>query len=738
MDNMYLIILMVLFILAILDVIVGVGNDAVNFVSSAIGARVAPFFVIMTIASGGVLLGAITSNGMMEIARSGIFVPSMFTFHNIMIIFVGVMITDILLLNAFNAAGLPTSTTVSIIFELMGGGISMALISLYESGQSMSLVLNYINTATALKIISGIFISIIFAFLFGAIIQWIVRLIFSFNYEEKVKKYGAFIGGVALTVITYFIVIKGMKSTAFMPKELLVYIHENTSIVLLGSFVFWTVFSQILYWVFKTNVLKIVVLAGTFGLALAFAGNDLVNFIGVPLAALESAQIFQGTAGANTSMTMGALSKAIQTPTLYLLIAGIIMVLTLWFSKHARNVTQTTLNLSNQGGGQEQFGSSLFARVLVRNAIRFSDRLQSVLPNSFNSFVSKRFTSSTAPVKTESFDLMRASVNLMVASLLISLGTSFKLPLSTTYVTFMVAMATSLADGAWGRETAVYRITGVFTVITGWFLTAFIAFTLCAIVVWISYIGELFAILPLFGIALYFLYKSVFKKSKNKNDDSSYDVIIDADENSLVGKSLGNSKMVFSNVLKSFSQICEGCSKYDRHVLKKAKEHSKELDIQIKNIKDNINYSIRNIDEKNIDSSHHYVQVIDYLREVSRSLGFITEPIFKHVNNNHKPLIDAQKEELSEIYSQFESFIAKGIDIMEHKKFDEMEDYALIQTEMFAFINKLRKVQIKRVKEGEVNTRNSLLYLQMLHEFKQILSFSMNVVKSHRDMIVAQ
>jgi len=734
METIYVVIIVVLFILAVLDIIVGVGNDAANFLTSARGARVAPFTVIMIVAALGVLFGAVTSDGMMEIARSGIFVPSMFSFHNIMIIFVGVMVTDILLLNAFNSLGLPTSTTVSIIFELLGASIMMALIVLYEAGQPFSGVLEYINSATALKIIFGILTSIIFAFVFGIVIQWIMRLIFSFDYQRAINKYGAIVGGLALSIITYFIVIKGLKQSVFMSKPYQEFIDENTGLLLLGSFLFWTVLCQMLYWIFKVNVLKVIILAGTFALALSFAGNDLVNFIGAPLAAWQSFTIYLST-GTNAEMTMGALSAPIATPTLLLLGSGVIMALTLWLSKHARYVTQTEINLSSQNNQQEQFGSWAFARVLVRGAINLSEQVEKILPAKVSKFISLRFNSTENAAGSEPFDLMRASVNLIVSSFLISLGTSYKLPLSTTYVTFIVAMSTSLADGAWGRESAVYRITGVFTVISGWFLTAFVAFTVCAVAVLVFYLGDLYTILPIFALSLFVLYRSVYRKAKS-NDDSKIEAInIEANEERLDVKSVENARLVFTNVSEIFKKLHAGFKNYNRKTLKKTFEHSKELDVQIKKIKDSINYSIRDINEHHIDSSHHYVQVIDYLREVSRSITLITEPSYKHVNNNHRSLINSQIEELEEINAKFEAYSVKALFIMEFRKFEELSLLTEQQTDLFAYINKVRKVHIKRVKDSEVNTRNSLLYLQILHEFKLVLSFSQNVVTAHRNLI---
>jgi len=736
MENYYLLLVGILFLFAIVDVIVGVSNDAVNFLSSAIGAKAAPFYVIMIVASLGVLAGAISSDGMMEIARSGIFIPSMFTFNNIMLIFVGVMITDVLLLDTFNSLGLPTSTTVSIIFELLGGGVMMAIINLNNSGLPVSDVLTYINTTTAIKIVTGIFTAVVIAFVFGSLIQWITRLLFSFNYEQKMDTYGAVFGGFAITAITYFIVIKGAKHAVFMTPELYKYIQSHTGTMLLYSFGFWAIIIQILKWLFKINVLKVVVLAGTFALALAFAGNDLVNFIGAPLAGFVSYDIFMKNGGVNDLITMGALQGKITTPTLFLLIAGMVMVLTLWLSKKARMVTQTTLSLSNQSSGEEQFGSSVFARLIVRHSIRISENIGKFIPKFIKKFVQKRFEQPKVRRKDASFDLLRASINLIVSSMLITLGTSLKLPLSTTYVTFMVAMGSSLADGAWGRESAVYRITGVFTVIAGWFLTAFIAFTICAIIVYILYIGEIYAVIGLFALSMFVLLKTqIFAKRKEAEKKQQEALKLDSTEENLEIRSHSNIALILNTTIDVFHDINKGFANYNHQELKVAKQKAKELDKNAKVLKDSVNITIKDIGEEYFDASHNYVQVVDYLREIARSLYFIADPSYSHVSNNHKPLLDIQKHELQEILEKFELYTRKIIHIIETKQFSQIEDAINEQTLIFEYIQKVRKKQMKRAKTGEVNTRNSLLYLQILHEAKQILSYSMNVLKSHRDLV---
>lgn len=740
MEQYYILLVGILFVFAIFDLIVGVSNDAVNFLNSAIGAKAAPFWVIMLVASLGILGGAVSSNGMMEVARSGIFAPSMFSFHDIMIIFIGVMITDVLLLDTFSSLGMPTSTTVSIVFELLGGAVAMALVNLNIGEKPLMDIFEYINTENAIRVITGIFSAIVIAFIVGGIVQWIVRFIFSFNYEKGIQKFGSLYGGIAVTVLIYFMIIKGAKHATFMTDDISNFINSQINYLWIYSIISWTIIIQLLKMIFNINILKFVVLAGTFSLALAFAGNDLVNFIGVPLAGLSSFTIFVEQGAADDSFTMEALAKVVQTPTIFLLIAGMVMVITLWFSKKARNVTKTTLNLSNQSQGQEQFGSSVFARVIVRAAINTSDTVSRIIPTPVKTFTKTRFerTKTSSPAKKDklSFDLLRASVNLIVASMLITIGTSYKLPLSTTYVTFMVAMASSFADGAWGRETAVYRITGVLTVISGWFLTAFIAFSTCAIVVYVIHKGALFTLVPLFILTVFVMIRSkVFERKKAKQQKEIEAQEIDSDEANIVTRSYANISSVLLQVSDVFERIYSGFNNYSHQELKEAKKRAKQLDKNAKALKDKVSITLHEMNEENLDVNYNYVQVVDYLREMARSLSFIANPSFSHVSNNHRPLLDEQKEEFADISLRIQSFFNRIIDIIESSHYEDIEELARMQSELFDYINKIRKRQMKRVKTGTVNTRNSLLYLQILHEAKQIVAYSMNIIKSHRDLV---
>jgi phosphate/sulfate permease len=473
MEGIYLIFVAVLFLLAFSDLMVGVANDAVNFLNSAVGAKAASFKTVLIVASVGVLVGATFSSGLMEIARKGLFFPGQFSFNEVIIIFLAVMITDVILLDMFNTFGLPTSTTVSIVFELLGASVAIAVIKITGSEQTMQDIGQYINSAKALAIITGILVSVAIAFSVGALVQYITRILFTFNLRFNLKYFGALWGGLAITGITYFMLIKGAKGASFITPETLKYINANTGLILLASFAGWTLILQILMLLFRLNVLKVIVLAGTFALAMAFAGNDLVNFIGVPLAGLKALQLFNAAPGADpNTFLMTGLAEDVKTETWMLLIAGVVMAITLWTSKKARSVIETSVDLSRQGEGAERFNSSILSRNLVRGAMNVSSAISRFLPDKVNLWIEKRFnppdeTTITQMPEGAAFDMLRASVNLVVASMLIALGTSLKLPLSTTYVTFMVAMGTSLSDRAWGRESAVYRITGVLSVIGG-------------------------------------------------------------------------------------------------------------------------------------------------------------------------------------------------------------------------------------------------------------------------------
>jgi len=746
METFYVILVGILFFLAISDLIVGVSNDAVNFLNSALGSKAAPRYIILTIASLGILIGATFSNGMMEVARKGIFHPEFFHFNEIIILFLAVMITDVLLLDLFNTLGLPTSTTVSIVFELLGAAVGLAIIKMSGDGETMIVngvekvleIGDYINTAKALAIISGILLSVVVAFTVGSLIQYFTRIIFSFNYQRTYKYFGAIWGGLAITAITYFILIKGAKEASFMTKESVDWIKNNTLLIITISFAIWAVILQLIMWLSKINIFKIIVLVGTFALALAFAGNDLVNFIGVPLAGLKAFELHQASDLLPSQHLMDGLTGKTQTNTYYLIIAGLVMVITLWLSKKARTVTETELNLSRQDEGSERFGSSIFARIMVRHSININNRFKKVVPDKVLNSIERRFEkqrNSTIKAKEEPmFDLVRASVNLTVASILIAFGTSQKLPLSTTYVTFMVAMGTSLADRAWGRESAVYRITGVMTVIGGWFFTAFSAFTAALLVAIFMFVGGKIAIGIMIFLAAFLLFRShVYNKKRiEKQNGNKTDVLVDSN---IMDKCTSKVKVTLEHIIDIYGRTVIGLTEENRKELKRVKEDVYTLNMEAKALKDNVYYTLKQFHEDSFETGQYYVQVIDYLREIAHSLGFVTTPSYTYIDNNHKGLTQAQKEELLNIKAIMTNLFEEVTSIINKNDFAKVPLLIEKQQELLQELNQNRKNQIKRIKKEEAGTRNSILYLGIINETKNLLLQTINLVKAQRDFI---
>ena len=737
METLYIGIVVILFLLAASDLIVGVSNDAVNFLNSAIGSKVANFKVIMAVAAVGILFGAVFSSGMMEVARKGIFHPQMFYFHEIMLIFLAVMITDVILLDTFNTIGMPTSTTVSIVFELLGAAVAMATIKI-TSGDPGAIG-QYINSGKALAIISGILLSVAIAFSVGVIIQYIVRLSFSFNFHKRMKYIGAIWGGISLSVITYFLVIKGMKNVEFIPQDFKTFVQLNTFQVMLYSFIGWTILLQLFNFLFKLNILKFIVLAGTFGLAMAFAGNDLVNFIGVPIAGYNSWQFFHATQGADPhGFLMTGLAGKVPTNTLFLLIAGVIMILTLYFSRKAKSVIKTSVDLSRQDEGEERFGSSWMAKVLVRYSIKTSESLKRVMPKPVLAVMEKQFV----PYRKElpdkevapAFDLVRASVNLVVASVLIAIGTSLTLPLSTTYVTFMVAMGTSLADNAWDRESAVYRITGMFAVIGGWFLTALIAFTVAFIILYILNYLSFFGILLMVIVAALVVYRSHVYHKRKTEEETDEDLNSFSDD-TIVDKSMDTILLTLGNVVNTCDIALAGLEKEDMKKLKKAKKAVNSMTVKTKYLKDHINVIVEKLQEDSIGSGSYFVQVIDYLREMVHSVEYIIVPVLNHVDNNHRPLKKEQITELKEVFTKLERLIQLIARSVKSRNFSNQDEALLMLEDYLKLIESLRKGQIKRVKNHVVGTKNTILFLNFLNESKNLGLQVVNLFKSQRDFV---
>ncbi|WP_335966780.1 inorganic phosphate transporter [Galbibacter sp. PAP.153] len=742
MENIYLLMIFALAILAIADLVVGVSNDAVNFLNSAIGSKAISFKSIMVIASIGIFIGAVFSSGMMEVARKGIFVPKEFMFNEIMIIFMAVMITDILLLDFFNTLGMPTSTTVSIVFELLGAAVALALIKIAgNDGETVADLSKYINSDKALEIIMGILLSVVIAFTIGAIVQFLSRLIFSFQYEKKMKYFGALFGGVALTGITYFIFMKGLKGTPYY-ENLKGVTEGNELYVLIISFIVWTLFSQLYATLFKKNVLVVVIAMGTFGLALAFSGNDLVNFIGVPMAAYHSYEAWVASGVAPDQFAMGSLAQKVPTEPMLLFIAGGIMVLTLWFSKKARSVAETEIGLSRQNEGKEKFQPNLLSRAIVRAATKTSQGINFFLPKTVQRKINAQFEKPVVTVnKSKSqdlpaFDLIRASVNLMIAGILISIATSNKLPLSTTYVTFMVAMGTSLADRAWGRESAVYRVAGVFNVIGGWFFTAIIAFVAASIMAYLIYIGgpAIIAVLLFFAVVLlarnYINYK---KKSQVTKEEDSLSRAESSSIQGVIEESADNIAAVANRAHKIYTGAITGLSKEDLKQLKKAKKGEAKLTSEIDELQESVFYFIKNLDESSVGASHFYINILGYLQDMAQSLEYIGKASYKHVNNNHKKLKYNQTRELLDLQNEMQSLFSNIKKSFDARAFEDIHMLLQEKQGLMESVSKKIEKQISRTRSEESSPKNTSLYFSLLTETKDLVVATMNLLELYHD-----
>lgn len=737
MDSIYIVIVLVLLVLASLDLVVGVANDAVNFLNSSIGSKVAPMWIILTVASVGVIFGALFSTGMMEIARSGVFYPEKFTFASIMMLFLAVMITDVILLDVFNTFGLPTSTTVSLVFELLGAAVAVSLFTIWQNNEAVDLS-QYINTARALKIISGIFISVIISFVVGSVVMYLSRLIFSFNYKKSFQYLGAIWGGIALTAIAYFAILKGLKSTTLISEEALSYVSEHTGTILMYTFVGMTLLMALLQHLFKVRILTIIILSGTAALALSFAGNDLVNFIGVFMAgksSFDAASVYVAQGGDINQLYMSSLNEAVVVDWRYLFGAGVIMVLALWFSKKAKSVTKTEVNLSRQGEGVEQFSSTKASRSLVRNALNISKFINYITPVKAKTFIESRFKPLEKKQSGDpSFDLIRASVNLTVAAMLISLGTSLKLPLSTTYVTFMVAMGSALADRAWGRESAVYRITGVLTVISGWFLTAFVAFSVAALVAFILMYGGIYAIVGLIilVIALLVQFTIIHKKREAKEDlKTSSDIIIN--EAGLIHSCSVEMEEAISSMVRIYRSTIDGVFKEDRKLLSHLQKEAEAIYLKYKNRRHyEVVPTLKRIKDATIESEQFYIQIIDYFYEISKALRAMTEASFTYINDNHEGFSTEQMDDLnklSEAVIDVSNEFVKMLQHWDYSEFDQLKPKRQLISDLYA---QATRNQIKRAKNQASGTRNSILYLSLLNETKMIAMQSSNLMKSQR------
>ena len=742
MDNIYFLMIIALAVLAIADLVVGVSNDAVNFLNSALGSKAISFKTIMIVASLGIFCGAVFSSGLMEVARKGIFVPSEFMFSEIMIIFMAVMITDILLLDFFNTLGMPTSTTVSIVFELLGAAVAMALIKIGAAGGSFSEVVNYINTTKATEIILGILLSVVVAFSVGALVQYVARLLLSFNFERKAKWVGAVFGGFALAAITYFIFIKGLKGTDYYT-EIKPMIEGKTAIIVLISFVIWTLLSYIFVSVFKKNIYILIIAVGTFALALAFAGNDLVNFIGVPIAAYQSYEAWVVSGVPATEFAMDVLGKKVPTPTFFLLLAGLVMVLTLWFSSKAKKVVKTSIDLSSQGETQERFNPNFLSRNLVRFAMLASKYTATILPTSIQDKIDNQFKKPVIELpkgKTHelpAFDLVRAAVNLMVASVLISIATSMKLPLSTTYVTFMVAMGTSLADRAWGSESAVYRVAGVLNVIGGWFFTAICAFLAAGTVAYLIHLGGGAMIAVLLLLAALLLVRNYISHTKKTREVKAEDSLNKAESNSIHGvieESADNISKALKRVSKINQTTINGLINQDLDALKKAKNTVVKLENEIEELQNDIFYFIKELDDSYLGASKFYIDVIGSIQDVAQSSSLIAKVSHKHVNNNHKALKKKQAEELLDINDKLVHLFNKIREVFDARTFEVIVPGIIEEKQ--ALLDKVQeaiKKQVERTRTEESSPKNTTLYFSILLETQDLIKANMNILSLYHD-----
>ena len=743
MENIYLFMLIALAVLALADLIVGVSNDAVNFLNSAIGSKALSFRVIMIVASIGVAAGAIFSSGLMEVARKGIFNPEMFVFSEIMVIFIAVMITDILLLDFFNTLGLPTSTTVSIVFELLGAAVAMALLKIY-TGDANEQLIAFINVTKATQIVLGIFLSIVFAFSIGAIVQYISRLFLSFQFQEKPKWMSALFGGMALTAITYFIIIKGIKGTPYAGETLPLLggmtlgEFAETELIKVSSIgiVFWTLISLI--WVRFWDIYKMIVAVGTFSLALAFAGNDLVNFIGVPIAAWQSYQSWLASGIAPELFSMGGLAAKVATPTIFLFVAGLVMVLTLWTSTKAKKVVKTTIDLSRQDKTEERFESNALSRGLVNAFVRTTGVINRMIPAPIQNLITKQFTQPTleeAVIKKgdlPAFDNVRASINLTVAAVLISIATSYKLPLSTTYVTFMVAMGTSLADRAWGSDSAVYRVAGVINVVGGWFLTAFIAFTACALLVTFIYFAKLVAIIILLILSAIILYRNYIRSQKENKTLKEEDELYMTEAGSvqgLIAESAYNVSRMVSRANEIYKNTIHGLATENVDTLKKNKRSVKKLENEISTLRDQLYYFIKELDEDSVKASKFFIGLIDCLEDMCQSLELLNKKCQKHISNKHKKIKYTQIKALKTIENELEDLFSEIRFTFDLNDFDQIKDILPKKENLFNSINNCIQDQVSRTRTEESSPKNTTLFFGILSETKDLIGSTMNLIE---------
>ena len=731
MTEIYFIIVAFLLMLAVFDLFVGVSNDAVNFLNSAVGAKVAKYRTILIVASLGVVIGAIMSSGMMDVARHGIMRPENYSFHEVMTIFLAVMVTDVIILDIFNTLGMPTSTTVSLVFELLGGTFILAMLKM--SADPTLAISDLLNSDKALSVIIAIFVSVAVAFFFGALVQWISRIIFTFNYRHHLRWSIAIFGGIAFTTLSYFILIKGLGKSPYISAATREWIDVNTAMLMTCTFVVSTIVIEVLH-LLHVRIFRLIVLLGTFALAMAFAGNDLVNFIGVPLAGLDSLCDFTANGNGNyDGYMMTSLMTSAKSPLLYLLLAGLIMIIAMATSKKAQNVVKTSVDLSRQDEGDEMFGSSRLARSIVRSSRDIGELVVRFTPKSVSRWIDSRFNKDEVILaEGAAFDEVRAAVNLVLAALLIVLGTSLKLPLSTTYVTFMVAMGTSLADRAWSRESAVFRVTGVVSVIGGWFITAGAAFAACAIVCLLMHLGGFVVMLLFMALDIYLLWKSnrnYKRKMKEERNDDLFMLMMRTKDKDIVWDLLSKhvqrtQSFVAHFSIDLFNRIVDGISTENRRELKQCGNALKEEQDQLKKIRRKEMLAMRRIPSATAIERNTWFHIgancnMQYIYCLKR----MQEPLKEHVDNNFNPLpkvytegFETMRRKINELMLQTEQMISTG-------RYDLYQETLNIADQCKDELSVMRKDVFDRMQHEKLNNlKASLLYLNILQESQEFLS----------------
>lgn len=736
--EVYFVFVAIILILAVVDLTVGVANDAVNFLNGAIGSNAAKLKTILIFASVGIMVGVTFSGGMMEVARKGVFNPSFFNLEEVLIIFVALMIQDVILLDIFNAYGLPTSTTVTLIFGLLGGSLGVGLLKLYSSGQSITGVFQFVNSDNVLIFVSAILASIVFAFSAGALIQFLTRLIFSFNYKPNFRKFGSIWSGLALTSLSYFLIIKGIKGATFLTEHHVLWIDSHAQLILFVLFSFWTLFTQLLLWFTKVEVLKIIVLFGTFSLAMSFAANDLVNFMGAPLVSLFAYQhVANNPETVNESMVF--LTGKIHIETWIMLICGGIMVATLFLSKKAKTVIETSIGLTKQNEGLERFESNMLARIIVRMSLNTFKVVKQITPAPILNFIKSRFDlKEYKPEENENgskqaFDLIRAAVILMVSAALISLGTSYKLPLSTTYVTFIVAMAAALPDKAWGRDTAVYRVAGVINVIGGWFLTAFSASLFAFIVATIISFGGIYALLLLFALTIFIMYKNSVKHKKRETKR------IESERKYIETKVEQNTKLnlISEDIIYYIGEVKDIFNKNYLYLkeenvveLKKNKKRAKKTNELANSVMSKILTFMKQEVDGDPELQFNLSRISIVLQEIYDRLSQITNQCYNYVDNGHVAFVEVQFEEYNQVILQFDLVLSSAVKFISTPETKEFEDLEQRYSETMTMLNKFNKNQIRRVKKTSSNVRRSMLYLSLLNDAERIIESSFKLCQS--------